>query len=100
MSNGNSGEIPTFAGQTATFLALLIVFAGFAGGLIFFVMANNVCPSYRACDLSETILKRSHITMAVYSVVGGIISGAVLAVLGEISQHLAAVRELLSEPDE
>lgn len=100
MSNGNSGEISTFAGQAATFLALLIAFAGFVGGLIFFVMANNVCPSYRDCEISETILKRSHTTMAIYSVVGGIVSGAVLGVLGEISQHLAAVRELLSEPDE
>ena len=100
MSNGNSGEIPTFAGQAASWLAILIVFAGFFGAFIFFIGATSACPSYRACDLSETIQKRSYITMAVYSAVGGIISGAVLGVLGEISHHLAAVRELLSEPDE
>jgi hypothetical protein len=38
--------------------------------------------------------------LAIYSVVGGVVSGAVLAVLGEISKNIAKVANLLTEPDD
>lgn len=92
MAEGNSAENSTFFGSAAIFLGVLVALAGLVGGMIFFVMANNACQSF-SCSVSEQMLERAHFTMAVYSVAGGLISGAMLGVLGEISQHLSALRK-------
>lgn len=81
-------------------LGVLTFMAGLIGGAIFAVGASEACPSYRLCDVSDRIAERQYTMLAIYSVVGGIVSGAVLAVLGEISKNIAKVANLLTEPDD
>ena len=100
MAEGNSAENSTFFGSAAIFLGVLVALAGLVGAMIFFIGANSACPSFRDCNVSEEIVQRTRFTMAVYSIAGGLVSGVALGVLGEISQHLSALRKQFEDSED
>lgn len=77
-------------------LGTLVGVAGLVGGAYFGIQAANACQSFY-CETSEQIAERQYTTLAVYCFIGGVVSGSVLAVLGEISQNIAIVANRLAK---